>query len=245
MHDLSGRAPSSSSSLTSGRYCAGSRSSSSRNTPSAVIFAERLPVGRARHRDGHRARRAVARQPDHAHVVAEVLAAELGADADRCCVSSSTCCLELEVAEAAAELVARTSAACRGSGPTRTSRSSARTPPTCRRSRRRGGTADTRRCRACAASRRGTRISALGVEERLGLLEQEALVGRAAALGHEQELVRVAVGRRRARSAPAGSCRCSSRPTCERRHLRVAQVGVRRRCRRCRGRARPRRRRRR
>jgi hypothetical protein len=37
--------------------------------------------------------------------------------------------------------------------------------------------------------------AALRVEQRLRLLEQEALVGRAAALGHEQELVLVAVGR--------------------------------------------------
>ena len=46
-------------------------------------------------------RRAVPRQPDDAHVVAEVLAAELRADAGAR-VSSSTCCLELEVAEAVA-----------------------------------------------------------------------------------------------------------------------------------------------
>ena len=51
------------------------------------------------------------------------------------------------------------------------------------------------------------------VQQRLGLLEQVALVGRAAALGHEQELVGVAAARRRARSGPGGWCRCSSRPT--------------------------------
>ena len=45
-------------------------------------LAERLAVGRARHRERDRARRAVARQADHAHVVAEVLAAELRADAE-------------------------------------------------------------------------------------------------------------------------------------------------------------------
>jgi len=44
-------------------------------------LAERLPVRRAADRDRDRARRAVPRQPDHPDIVAEVLAAELGADA--------------------------------------------------------------------------------------------------------------------------------------------------------------------
>ncbi len=44
-------------------------------------LAEHLAVGRARHGDRHRAARAVPRQAHDAHVVAEVLAAELGADA--------------------------------------------------------------------------------------------------------------------------------------------------------------------
>ena len=52
------------------------------------------------------------------------------------------------------------------------------------------------------------------VEQRLGLLEQQALVRRAAALGHEQEVVFVAGRSRRTRSAPASSCRCSSPRTC-------------------------------
>ena len=43
-------------------------------------LAERLPVGRARDGQRDRAGGAVPRQPDHAHVVAEVLAAELRAD---------------------------------------------------------------------------------------------------------------------------------------------------------------------
>ena len=49
-----------------------------------------------------RARRAVARQADHAHVVAEVLAAELRADAGLL-RELEHLRLELEVAEAAAE----------------------------------------------------------------------------------------------------------------------------------------------
>ena len=46
-------------------------------------LAERLAVGRARHAEPDRQRSAVARQPDHAHVVAEIFAAELRADAER------------------------------------------------------------------------------------------------------------------------------------------------------------------
>ena len=44
-------------------------------------LAEHLAVGRARHGDRHRAARAVPREAHDADVVAEVLAAELGADA--------------------------------------------------------------------------------------------------------------------------------------------------------------------
>ena len=64
----------------------------------------------------------------------------------------------------------------------------------------------------------------LRVEQRLGLLEQVALVGRAAALGHEQELVGVAVDRADldlGRQVVAG---VDLVPHVERRHLRVAQV---------------------
>ena len=46
-------------------------------------LAERLAVGRARHAEPDRQRGAVPRQPDHAHVVAEIFAAELRADAER------------------------------------------------------------------------------------------------------------------------------------------------------------------
>jgi hypothetical protein len=45
-------------------------------------LAQALPVGRARHGDRDRQAGAVPREPDDAHVVAEVLAAELGADAE-------------------------------------------------------------------------------------------------------------------------------------------------------------------
>ena len=46
-------------------------------------LAERLAVGRARYAEPDRQRGAVARQPDHAHVVTEIFAAELRADAER------------------------------------------------------------------------------------------------------------------------------------------------------------------
>ena len=62
------------------------------------------------------------------------------------------------------------------------------------------------------------------VEQRLRLLEQQALVGRAAALGHEQQLVRVAVDRLDldlGRQVGAGVLLVVRG---ERRHLRVAQV---------------------
>ena len=118
-------------------------------------LAERLAVGRTRHRQRDRARRAVPRQTDHAHVVAEVLAAELRADPELL-RERQHFGFELHVAEAAPELVAGGRAASRDSAPTRASRSSTPSPPTCRRSRARGGTADTQRCRACAASRRAS-----------------------------------------------------------------------------------------
>ncbi len=46
-------------------------------------LAEHLAVRRAGHAETDRQRGAVARQPDHPHVVAEILAAELRADAER------------------------------------------------------------------------------------------------------------------------------------------------------------------
>ena len=76
------------------------------------------------------------------------------------------------------------------------------------------------------------REQALRVEQRLGLLEQEALVRRAAALGHEQEVVRVAVGRVELdlrRQVRAGVLLVEH---VERRDLRVAQVRAWCRCRR-------------
>ena len=45
-------------------------------------LAERLAVGGTRHADADRQRRAMTRQADHPHVMAEVLSAELRADAE-------------------------------------------------------------------------------------------------------------------------------------------------------------------
>ena len=81
------------------------------------------------------------------------------------------------------------------------------------------------------------------VEQRLGLLEQVALVGAAAALGHEQELVGVAVDGGDldlGRQVVAGVLLVVH---VERRHLAVAQVATSGTCRTRRGRWPPRRRR--
>jgi hypothetical protein len=64
---------------TSGRYFAGLF----QEHAVARDLAQRLAVGRARHAETDRQRGAVPRQADHAHVVAEILAAELRADAER------------------------------------------------------------------------------------------------------------------------------------------------------------------
>ena len=154
-----------------------------------------------------RARRAVARQADHPHVVAEVLAAELRADAERL-RELEHLRFELGVAEAVAERVARGRQACRGSAPRRSLAVfiaySAEVPPITT-ARWYGGHAAVPSERSFSSR---NFIQALRVQQGLGLLEEVALVGRAAALGHEQELVVVARPSRRSRSAPAGCCRC-------------------------------------
>ena len=151
-------------------------------------LAERLPVGRAGDRDRDRARGAVAGQPDDADVVAEVLAAELRADPERL-GQLEDLLLELEVAEAVRRHRCPRSAGCRGSAPRRTSRSSARTPrdvPPMTTARWYGGQAAVPSERIFSSRNSSIRV---GVQDRLGLLEEERLVGRAAALGHEEELV--------------------------------------------------------
>ena len=58
-------------------------SSCSRNTPFGGDLGEDLAVGAARHADADGQARAVAGQADHPHIMAEILAAELRADAER------------------------------------------------------------------------------------------------------------------------------------------------------------------
>ena len=68
------------------------------------------------------------------------------------------------------------------------------------------------------------RMRLVGIEHRLRLLEQVALVRRAAALGHEEELVRVAAGRVELDLRGQVVAGVALVPHGERRHLRVAQV---------------------
>jgi hypothetical protein len=67
-------------------------------------LAERLTVRRARHRNRHRARRPVTGKPHDAHVMAEVLPAELGSDAERPGLVENRR-LELRIADGVAESV--------------------------------------------------------------------------------------------------------------------------------------------
>ena len=156
-------------------------------------LADRLPVGGAGDGDRHRAAGAVARQAHHADVVAEVLAAELRADA-RLLGELEDLLLELGIAEAAPEIVARRRQRVEVAG-----RGELRD---LERELGRGPADDDRE--VVGRARRGAegadlgveeRHQALGVEQRLRLLEEVALVRRASALGHEEELVGVAVGR--------------------------------------------------
>ena len=151
---------------------------------------ERLAVSRARHCNRHWAAGAVAGQPDDPHVVAEVLAAELRPDAELAGEFEDPS-FPFEIAEPVAGLAARGGERVEVLG--------------------RGvlggldgelgrGAADHDRQVVRRAGRSAQRAQggveeageALGVEQRWGFLEQEALVGRASALGHEHQLVLVA-----------------------------------------------------
>ena len=154
-------------------------------------LAERLAIGRARHGDGDGARGAVARQADDAHVVAEVFAAELRAHA-RALREREHLGLERAIAEAAPERVAlagqRVEVARRRELGRLEAELRRRTADDDREVvRRTGGRAE------AAQLRLDELHEARRVEQRLRLLEEQALVGRAAALRHEQQLVGVAV----------------------------------------------------
>ena len=150
-------------------------------------LAQRLPVGGARHRDRDRAGGAVPGEADDADVVAEVLAAELGPDPEGL-GQLEDLLLQLEVPEAVGRHAARRRQVVevvRG-GVLRGLQRELR-----------AGAADHHRevvRRARGGAERADLLveelqHPLGVQDRLGLLEQEGLVGRAAALGHEEELV--------------------------------------------------------
>ena len=157
-------------------------------------LAERLAVGAAADGHAHRAAGAVAGQADDAHVVAEVLAAELGADAGLL-AELQHLLLELDVAERVAELAALGGQAVEVAGAGQLGGLDRDLG---------AGAADDHGEVVRRAGGRAERLHLLEqpgqqrllVEQRLGLLEQVALVGAAAALGHEQELVLVAVDRR-------------------------------------------------
>jgi hypothetical protein len=162
------------------------------------------------------------RQPHDAHVVAEVLAAELRADAELLCEREHLG-LERHVAEAAAAVVAgrrkRVEVARRGvlGGLERVLRA--------------GSTDDDREVVGRARGR-AERLQVLleegphrlRVQERLGLLVEVALVRRASALGHEEQLVGVSVGRVELDLRGQVVARVLLGPHVERRELRVAEI---------------------
>ena len=129
----------------------------------------------------------MARSADHAHVVHEILAAELGADA-ALATDFQHLLLPFQVAEAAAALVARSGKLVEVAGRSLLHRREAHLG-------RRAADAEGQVVRR--AGRRAEVEDMLSdeirerllVQQRLGLLVEEGLVGRAAALGDEEELV--------------------------------------------------------
>ena len=146
-----------------------------------------VAVGAAGDAHAHRAGGAMAGQADHADVVGEVLAAELGADTQLLGLDQELL-LELDVAEGAAVFVAGGGQVVEVFG---------RSELHGLENRFGGGAADHEGDVVRGASRRAEGLHLLdeellearGIQERLCLLEQVGLVGRAAALGDEQELV--------------------------------------------------------
>ena len=187
-----------------------------------------LPVGAARHADPHRQRRAVARQADHPHVVTEILAAELRADAD-IARQLQHLLFHLQVAERVARLAAAGGQRVQPLGGGQLHR--------LHRGLGRGAADDDRQVvgRAGGGAERldlGFQEfqQPLGRQDRPRLLEQERLVGAAAALGdeHQGKLVGVVLARggqdvELHRQVVAGVDLLEHR---QRRHLRVAQVGL-------------------
>ena len=187
---------------------------------------ECLAVRRARDGDGDRQRGAMAGKSDDAHVVAEVLAAKLRPDAEAA-GEIEDLCLHLEVAEAMC-----VHASVHGKGvEVASARQLGHLEGVLR-----AGAADhdrqvvRRACRGAQRAQRGVEElpEARGVEQRLGLLEEEGLVGRPAALGHIEQFVGELVPRLGVgvdldlrREIGAGIALI---PHGERRHLGVAEV---------------------
>ena len=208
--------------VVSGRKWAGSVSSCSRKMPSRVILPSAWRSALQLTAMPDRAARAVAGQADDAHVVAEVLAAELGADAGLL-GELQHLALQLDVAEAVAEQAAlgRQAVEVAGAGQLgglhgHLGRRAADDDGEVVRRAGRGA----ERLHLLEQPRQQGRL----VEQRLGLLEQVALVRAAAALGHEQELVGVAVGRRDLDLRRQVVARVALLVHVDRRHLAVAQV---------------------
>ena len=184
-----------------------------------------ITVCRAAHADGHGARSRMARGANHAHVVHEVFAAELGADT-ALLADLEHLLLPLQVAEAAAALVTRGGQLVEIAG---RSLLHGREAHLGRR------TADANGQVVGRAGRR-TEVEDMGLDEigqrflvqqRLGLLVEEGLVGRAAALGNEEEFVLhagvAAVNVDLRREVRTGILLLGHR---ERHDLRIAQVAV-------------------
>ena len=187
-------------------------------------LAHGLAVGRAAHTDADRHRGAVAGDADDAHVVAEILAAELGADA-HLARELQHLLFHLAVADGHALVVAFA----------RQVVEVARRGELHRLEVHLGRGAADHDGEVVGRAGRGAQRADLGVEElqqcclvqhRRRLLVQVGLVGRAAALGDEQEFVGIAVGGVDVdlrRQVGAGLHFLEHR---ERRDLRIAQVGL-------------------
>ncbi|CAB4852078.1 unannotated protein [freshwater metagenome] len=155
-------------------------------------LAGHLPVGAARHGHTHRAAGTVARETDDAHIVAEVLAAELGADAS-VLAELQHLLFKLDVAERVTQLAALGGQVVEVAGAGQLRRLDSAL----------GARAADDHGEVVRRARRSAerlhlleqpRQQRLLVEQGLRLLEQVALVRAAATLGHEQELVGVAIG---------------------------------------------------
>ncbi len=183
-----------------------------------------LSVRRARHRDADRQRRAVPGQADHPDVVAEVLAAELRADAEPA-GQLQHLLLQVPVAEGVPHL---------GTGLRQRVQVARRRQLRDLEGELRRHPADDDRQVVGRARRRTQRAQLLveegrqplRVQQRLGLLVQEGLVGRPAALGHHQQLVARGGARHAVQLDLRGQVRAGVALVPERRgrHLRVAQV---------------------